>query len=45
MFSKVREKALVFAGDTLGALNAAIVALPQLLAFGVVTGLGASAGI
>ncbi len=45
MFSKVREKALVFAGDTLGALSAAIVALPQLLAFGVVTGLGASAGI
>ncbi|MCM1010801.1 MAG: SulP family inorganic anion transporter [Fusobacterium sp.] len=32
-------------GDTLGALSSAIVALPQLLAFGVVTGLGASAGI
>ncbi len=32
-------------GDILGALSAAIVALPQLLAFGVVTGLGASAGI
>ncbi len=32
-------------GDTFGALSSAIVALPQLLAFGVVTGLGASAGI
>lgn len=45
MLEKVREKSLVFAGDTLGALSAAIVALPQLLAFGVVTGFGASAGI
>lgn len=45
MFSKVREKSLVLAGDTLGALSAAIVALPQLLAFGIVTGFGASAGI
>lgn len=45
MISKVREKLLVISGDTLGALSAAIVALPQLLAFGVVTGLGASAGI
>lgn len=45
MFSKVREKSLILTGDTLGALSAAIVALPQLLAFGIVTGLGASAGI
>ena len=45
MFEKIREKSLVLAGDTIGALSAAIVALPQLLAFGVVTGLGASAGI
>lgn len=45
MFVKIREKSLVLAGDTLGALSAAIVALPQLLAFGVVTGFGAGAGI
>lgn len=45
MFEKVREKALILGGDSLGAISAAIVALPQLLAFGVVTGFGASAGI
>ncbi len=31
--------------NTLGALNASIIALPQALAFGVATGLGAAAGI
>ena len=35
----------IFAGDVLGSLNSAIVALPQALAFGVATGFGASAGI
>lgn len=34
----------IFAGDVLGSLNSAIVALPQALAFGVATGFGASAG-
>lgn len=29
----------IFAGDVLGSLNSAIVALPQALAFGVATGL------
>lgn len=35
----------IFAGDVLGSLNSAIVALPQVLAFGVATGFGASAGV
>lgn len=35
----------IFAGDILGSLNSAIVALPQALAFGVATGFGASAGV
>ena len=35
----------IFAGDVLGTLNSAIVALPQALAFGVATGFGASAGV
>ena len=35
----------IFAGDILGGLNSAIVALPQALAFGVATGFGASAGV
>ena len=35
----------IFAGDVLGSLNSAIVALPQALAFGVATGFGASAGV
>ncbi len=41
----IKTKLKIIAGDTLGALNSAIVALPQALAFGVATGLGASAGI
>lgn len=35
----------IFAGDVLGSLNSAIVALPQALAFGVATGFGASEGV
>jgi len=35
----------VFAGDFFGGLNAAVIALPQALAFGVATGFGADAGI
>lgn len=35
----------IFAGDVLGSLNSAIIALPQALAFGVATGFGASAGV
>lgn len=39
------NKLQIFAGDILGGLNAAIITLPQALAFGVATGFGASAGI
>ena len=35
----------VFAGDLFGGVNAAVIALPQALAFGVATGFGAGAGI
>ena len=35
----------IFAGDILGAINASVITLPQVLAFGVATGFGASAGI
>ena len=41
----LRNKFQIFAGDLLGGLNAAIITLPQALAFGVATGFGASAGI
>ena len=41
----LKNKLQVFAGDILGGLNAAIITLPQALAFGVATGFGASAGI
>lgn len=41
----LKNKLQIFAGDILGGLNAAIITLPQALAFGVVTGFGASAGI
>ena len=40
-----KNKLQIFAGDILGGLNAAIITLPQALAFGVATGFGASAGI
>ena len=42
---EIKNKLKVFSGDVLGGLNAAIVTLPQALAFGVATGFGASAGI
>ena len=41
----LKNKLQIFAGDILGGLNAAIITLPQALAFGVATGFGASAGI
>lgn len=41
----IKEKLKLFIGDVFGALNAAIVALPQALAFGIATGLGAAAGV
>lgn len=40
-----KEQLQIFSGDVLGGLNAAIITLPQALAFGVATGFGASAGI
>ncbi len=42
---KIQDKMKILAGDLLGGLNAAIITLPQALAFGVATGFGASAGI
>lgn len=41
----MKDKIQVLFGDILGALNATIITLPQALAFGVATGLGANAGI
>lgn len=41
----LKTRLKIFAGDILGGLNSAIVALPQALAFGVATGFGASAGV
>ena len=41
----IQTRLKIFAGDILGSLNSAIVALPQALAFGVATGFGASAGV
>ena len=40
-----KKKLNVLIGDILGGLNAAIIALPQALAFGVATGIGALAGL
>lgn len=45
MLEALKQRVNIFIGDSFGALSSAIVALPQLLAFGVVTGFGASAGI
>lgn len=42
---KLSEKLAVFKGDLFGAVIAVIIAFPQALAFGVASGLGASAGI
>lgn len=41
----VQLKLNIFIGDIFGGLNAAIIALPQALAFGVATGFGAGAGV
>ena len=41
----IKSRLNVITGDVLGGLNAAIITLPQALAFGVATGFGASAGI
>ncbi len=41
----IKTRLKIFAGDILGSLNSAIVALPQALAFGVATGFGASSGV
>ena len=41
----ISSRLKAISGDILGGLNAAVVTLPQALAFGVATGFGASAGI
>lgn len=41
----IKTRLNIFMGDALGGINAAIIALPQALAFGVATGFGAGAGI
>ena len=41
----IKNKLNIFIGDTFGGVNAAIIALPQALAFGVATGIGAGAGL
>ncbi len=41
----IKSKFTVFMGDMFGGVNAAVIALPQALAFGVATGFGAGAGI
>ena len=41
----VKTKLNILKGDIFGGVNAAIIALPQALAFGVATGFGATAGI
>ena len=42
---KIKENLNILKGDTAGGVIAAIVALPQALAFGVATGIGAIAGV
>lgn len=41
---EIKLKFNVLVGDIFGGVNAAIIALPQALAFGVATGFGAGAG-
>ncbi len=41
----IQDRLKILSGDVLGGINAAVVTLPQALAFGVATGFGASAGI
>ena len=45
MLKNLKQKLLSMSGDTLGAVVASIVTLPQALAFGVATGFGAAAGL
>ena len=45
MLKKIISKVSILLGDTLGGIVASIVTLPQALAFGIATGLGATAGI
>lgn len=42
---EIQLKFNIFLGDIFGGINAAIIALPQALAFGVATGFGAGAGV
>lgn len=42
---KFKRLSTIFLGDMFGGINAAIIALPQALAFGVATGFGAGAGV
>ena len=41
----MKNKLQIITGDILGGINAAIITLPQALAFGIITGFGASAGL
>lgn len=41
----LKLKSKIVVGDTFGAINSAIITLPQALAFGVATGFGAGAGL
>lgn len=43
--AEIRENLLTFKGDLFGGIIATIIAFPQALAFGVASGMGASAGI
>ncbi len=45
MLTKLKTAFGIMLGDVAGGLNAAIIALPQALAFGVATGFGAGAGL
>lgn len=45
MIKNISARAEILAGDILGGINSAIIALPQALAFGVATGFGAGAGL
>lgn len=45
ILSEIKEKLLTFKGDLFGGIIATIIAFPQALAFGVASGMGASAGI
>lgn len=44
-FEFLKNRLSIFSGDLFGGINAAVIALPQALAFGVATGFGAGAGV